>query len=694
MTGRRPRWATATVAVSIVVNVAVTALASVSFVRAGDLQLAILEPFISLSYGVAGAFIALRRWTNLLGWCFVLNGLGFALTLLSEGYATYAYNELADPGRLGELAAWYEVFGWIPPLGIGLLLVFLLFPDGRPLSPRWRWVGLVGAPCSAVGYIGHFFITPPPRGSSLREIETFPLPPAVEVVTYIGVFAVVAAAVSFLIRLHRSRGDERRQLRWLAFSAIVLLLTIALNIAVDDFGSEPKVPVWSRVAISSFFVGLAFVPIAAMVGILKYRLYDIDVVINKAVVYGVLGAFIAAVYVGIVVGIGALVGGGDRPVLSLIATAIIAVAFQPLRERVQRVANRFVYGERATPYEVLSDLSERMSEAMSVDEVLPRMAEAAARAVGADVARVTVVLPGGGERAVTWPADDATLADARLVAEVLHQESPVGRIAVSRASGERFAPSEVALLEDLASQAGAALYNVGLTAQLQAQLEHLSMQAEEVRRSRERIVTARDAERRRMERDIHDGAQQQLVALSVKLGVAQQLLDRDAERAAALLDELGVETTDALEGLRDLARGLFPPLLVEQGLVPALESHVTKHRLPAIVHASAALAGQRFPEQIEVAIYFCCLEALQNASKHAPDAPITIDVALEGGALTFAVRDEGPGYDPEVVTRGAGLQNMEDRLEALGGPLVIDRAPGHGTTVRGRVPARALEPVA
>ena len=685
MTDRRPRWVAVALAAIVAISLAEAAAGGYYLIIGDDPVTGVLTPLIVLSFSLAGAFIASQRWRNPLGWLFGAIGATFGIVIVTEAYATYAYALEGGPGRWGELASWYVGFGWIPPMDIGLMWVFMLFPNGRTLSRRWQRLAVVGV-AAAIVTTAVFLALPPPSGLS-REANVAYTPASwVFVGVIIGTVVVVAAVVSFVVRLHRSTGDERRQLRWLGFAAVLLMLTFAFNIVVDDWGSSPKVPFWSKLALSTFFAVLILVPVAAMIGILKYRLYDIDVVINKAFVYGVFAVFIAAVYVAIVVGVGSLAGGGDRPVLSLVATAIVAMAFQPLRARVQRVANRIVYGERATPYEVLSDLSERMSEAMSVDEVLPRMAEAAARAVGADVARVTVALPGGGERSVTWPDADAVLADGSVEVPVLHQGSPVGHIAVARASGERFAAAEVALLADLASQAGVALHNVALTSQLQARLEHLSRQADEVQRSRQRIVAARDAERRCMERDIHDGAQQQLVALSVKLGVAQQLLDRDADRATALLDDLGSDATEALEGLRDLARGLFPPLLAEQGLVAALDSHVQKHRLPAVVRASPEVAAQRFPEQIEVAAYFCCLEAIQNASKHAPGAALTIDVSLEGDALTFAVVDRGPGYDERTLVRGSGLQNMEDRLEALGGTLTIDSEPGAGTTVRGRIP--------
>ncbi|MGH2706413.1 MAG: sensor histidine kinase, partial [Actinomycetota bacterium] len=206
-----------------------------------------------------------------------------------------------------------------------------------------------------------------------------------------------------------------------------------------------------------------------------------------------------------------------------------------------------------------------------------------------------------------------------------------------------------------------------------------------------RIVAAQDAERRRMERDIHDGAQQQLVAMAVKLGLARALLGRDRLRAGAMLEELRSQASEAIETLRDLARGIYPPLLADQGVAAALRGHLAKVGIAASVEDR--LEGARFDPQVEAAVYFCVREAIQNASKHAPGAALSIRLGAEGGELSFEVEDAGPGFDASSSRRGSGTQNMADRIEALGGSLRIESEPGKGTRVAGRVPARALDPV-
>ena len=349
---------------------------------------------------------------------------------------------------------------------------------------------------------------------------------------------------------------------------------LAASNASNSSGSLPVALVWAfaRLAIRinppvlTGFLGymdlvglLAFVA-AVSVAILRHRLYDIDLVINRALVYGGLGACITVTYVGVVAGVGTLVhtSSAANLVLSLVATALVAVIFQPARELLQRLANRLVYGQRASPYEVLADFSDRIAGALSLDEVLPRMAEAAAQGVGATRSRVRVYVPGGPDRAVAWPSDALAGPFERTV-PVFHQGTPVGEIAISKPEREPITSAEINLLTHLAAQAGPALKNVRLDLELQARLEDLLA-------SRQRIVAAQDAERRRLERDIHDGAQQQFVAIAVNMRVAQELVQSDPAEAEALLGELSLQANDALSTLRDLARGIYPPALVDRGV--------------------------------------------------------------------------------------------------------------------------------
>jgi signal transduction histidine kinase len=387
-----------------------------------------------------------------------------------------------------------------------------------------------------------------------------------------------------------------------------------------------------------------------------------------------------------------VVGSGGRPNLglSILATAIVAVGFQPARERLQRVANRLVYGKRATPYQVLSEFSSHVATSYAADEVLPRMAHVLHEGTGAESAAVWLRSGSELHPASAWPETALTSLPAALSVtgalpelpgatqsvEVRHQGELLGALTVTKRRGEMLTPVEQKLLGDLAHQAGLVLKNVGLTADLQRRLE-------ELRASRQRLVSAQDAERRRLERNLHDGAQQHLVALKVKLGLAEMLALKDPDKAKQTLRQLKTDTDEALETLRDLARGIYPPLLAEKGLATALESQARKATLPVTVEADGI---GRYPQDVEATVYFCVLEALQNVQKYAHASRAVVRLHESNGELRFEVEDDGRGFDVESVKNGLGVTNMTDRVDAADGEVKIVSASGSGTRVIGRLP--------
>jgi signal transduction histidine kinase len=419
------------------------------------------------------------------------------------------------------------------------------------------------------------------------------------------------------------------------------------------------------------------------------------------IVYGSLAGFITAVYVLIVAGLGALGPGSPHPGsrsslgLSILATAVLAVAFQPLRETLRRVANRVVYGKRATPYEALSEFAGQVGGAYATDEVLPRMARIMAEATGAD--RADVWLRSGPQlrAGASWPpgaappgpvalrgGDVPPLGGASHLTLVRHQGEVLGALSVAKRPAEPLTPAENKLICDLAAQVGQVLRNVGLTDQLTERLADL-------RASRRRIVTAQDDQRRRIERELRDGAQRQLLAIASGLALAQSLAGQDEERERALVGRLRAGTREALETLRDLARGIYPPLLADQGLVPAVSAYAGKASLPVSVDAAGV---GRYPADIETAVYFCCVEATANAARYGPGSTVRIRLRGSPRDVSFEVADDGPGFDRSCVGPGAdsgGLQRMADRLAALGGSLHVDAGLGCGTTVTGRIPVAA-----
>jgi signal transduction histidine kinase len=432
------------------------------------------------------------------------------------------------------------------------------------------------------------------------------------------------------------------------------------------------------------------------------RSYHIEVIINRTLVYGALALFVGAVYVAVVVGLGRLIGSQGEPntVLAIVATVVVAVVFQPLKERVQRLANRLVYGERTTPYEAVTRFSEHMAASYGGSEMLTRMAEVVARGTGAEQVNVWLRVGDQLRAAAGWPESESPFPQAirgndlpqfpgtdRAIAIYQHEEL-LGAITVVKRPGEPLTPVEDKLLSDLASQAGLVLENMTLTAELEARLDQITIQAAELRVSRARIVAAHDGERRRLERNIHDGAQQHLVALAVKLGLAKTLATQDREKAENLVQDLRAEIDLTMDTLKDLVTGIYPQVLIEHGLVIALGRQTAHASVPVVMRASLV---RRYPDEIEAAVFFCCLEAIQNAAKYAEAEQVTVEVWEEDGLLAFKVSDDGAGFDPRDITSGSGLQNMVDRIETAGGRLVVQSAPGQGTTISGRVPVGVVE---
>ena len=341
-----------------------------------------------------------------------------------------------------------------------------------------------------------------------------------------------------------------------------------------------------------------------------------------------LAGFIGLVYVVVVVLLGHGLGPGGSVGLKIVATAIAAIAFEPVRERLARFANRLVYGERATPYEAMAEFSARLGDAISVDEVLPRIAEAAVTAVGGVAGRVTAFLPGGSTRTVEWPAA-GTVQSFSFVTPVTYRGEEVGEIAVATPRGERLRPAEDALLAALAAQAGLAVNNARLTMELQARLQEISEQATELQASRQRIVTARQVQRQRVVQLIHDRVETRLDQTSLMLEDLEPLLASDAEAAVELTDALVDECGAALDALRELARGIFPPLLADQGVIVALDAYILREDLAVDIRLDGEDAPDRYEPQAEATVYFCVIQALANAGTYASGSNVVVRVRAE-----------------------------------------------------------------
>jgi signal transduction histidine kinase len=649
-----------------------------------------------VAYVAAAIAIVRRQPSNAVGWLFFLIAGALALGTVMPEYGIYALR--VSPGALPAPDLVLALAQPTPAMAIiGIVLVLQLFPNGRPVSPRWRVVVRVTVAALVLGTIAQWVV--PHRivkvwSDDLDHAHVSALDPlgvpalrtaghvAQTVLAFVFIATAILSVVSLFVRRRKADPVQHTQLRWLAYvvgvAALWIVVMFPLSLILGQNG--PVAGIFWIVATPLVALGI---PISVGIAIVRHRLLDIDVVISKTIVYGALAAFITVVYVGVVIGVGQLAGSVATPALSAVAAAIVALAFQPLRRRVQRLADRFVYGRRVTPYEALSDFSERVAGAYSTDDVLPRMAEIVATGTG--VTRAEVWLRVGGEirPEASWPGGAVPRTPMRMSGgdlpdfgakdaafPVRHQGDLLGAIVVEAAAGDPLTAAKDKLIMDLAAQAGLVLRNARLL--------------EELRASRQRIVAAQDERARALERNIHDGAQQQLVALAVKLRLTRSLAEKDPAKTGEMLESLQRDATDALENLRDLARGIYPPLLADQGLPAALDAQARKSAFPVTVDSDGV---DRYPPEVESAVYFCALEALQNVAKYANASHAVVRLAGGDGHVTFEVRDDGVGFEPEGVGYGSGLQGMTDRLDALGGSLTIQSAPGAGTCIRGRVPA-------
>jgi signal transduction histidine kinase len=645
-----------------IVAVAVLLLGAVLERSPGDLMWVLL---VAASTAV-GSLLWYRRVGRSIGPLLTFVGASVAVEVALSGYVHRATGA-------GLPAADWVAWAFQSAIGLAgaMYLVLQLFPTGRPLGPRWRvlvWLTLaaiaLGVVAPAVGVTSDFEQNFPQIVHPLQLVSSSVADALNSIGGLAGVLVFLASAVEVVLRYRRSAGVERAQMKWFTGAAAIAALGLAVGVILLP---QPSV---------AFALLTPLIPIATGIAILRYRLYDIDMVISKTLVFALLAAFITIVYVAVVAAIGSLTGAS-----SLLATVIVAVLFQPARVWARRLANRLVFGERATPYEVMAGFSERVADAVSTEEVLPQMAEAAGAGVGAAEVTIRVALPDGGERVERWqgPAAGGRTAEP-WVTTIVHQGEPVATLTVAKPANDPLTPAERGLLEDLGAQAGLAVHNVRLTEELGIRLRELDVQAAALRVSRERLVTARDAQRRGLQRDIQEGPERQLLDIGRSL---------DAVTEPEQLDPLIGRANDTLEGLRDLARGVFPPLLADQGIVPALEAHIRKVGAAATVDAPG-LAGRRFDADVEACAYFCCLQAIQNVLRHAGNAPSRVRLELDGDELAFEISDDGPGFDVAHTSRGMGLQIIQDRVDALEGSLSV-RSDASGTTVAVRIPTAARD---
>jgi signal transduction histidine kinase len=656
--------------------------------------LAVLTGVMAMTFPTVGALIASRLPTNPIGWIFCGVGLLYGTRRFTTAYADYALlQNLAFPW--GEYVAWFST--WIGFAGLILIgeFLILLFPEGRLLSRRWRivaWAAVLGAALTALADAfypeqlrTHAYVENPFGivGVIGGRLTTYDLFGASDILgRALLLTSSLAAVLSLALRLDRARGDERQQLKWFLYAAVPagvgLIPVLLINYCEPDnsitnflFDATDE-RLWQTYNYSLYIavLSLLVLPVFTYVAILRHNLYDIDVLINRTLVYGALTACVIGIYVLAVVALGSLFQAQGNLAVSLSATGLVAVVFQPLRGRLQRGVNRLMYGERDEPYAVISRLGKRLEATLEPEAVLPTVVETIAQALKLPYAAILLKEGEGYRTAASYGSPKGEPETLPLV----YQREEIGRLVLSpRVPSEIFSDADRGLLEDLARQAEVAVHAVRLTADLQ--------------RSRERLVATREEERRRLRRDLHDGLGAQLAGLNVQAGTLRRLIPIDPDAADELVVELRDELRSAISDIRRLVYDLRPPALDDLGLVEALRQLAERYGskdgpLRVVVDAPEGLP--HLPAAVEVAVYRIAQEALTNVARHARATTCVVRLAVNDD-VTLEVVDDGVGI-PAGRNAGVGLSSMHERAEELGGSCDVEPAREGGTRVLARLP--------
>jgi signal transduction histidine kinase len=551
--------------------------------------------------------------------------------------------------------------------GFALTNLLGLFPDGRPeraferrlLRALW-WL----VPIPFLGLVTTNSLVLP----AYHQSGTIPNPYQLDALAWAGPLVggvlsllqgvFVLGVVLLVPRYRRADADRKRRIRWLLVPTV-----FAAGVAVTDLVAWRLFPdgapsAAAELGLSALWIAaIASLPIAIAVGVLRPDLLDVDRLIRRSLVYAALWAGIAAVYVVAAAGLGLAASRRFPLGLAIALTVGATLLFQPARARLERTADRWVFGTRTDPAHLVSKLGATLEDTVELESLLPRMADTLQEGLGVTWARVRL-------DTASVAGDDGEVPALTVPIELDGEQ--LGMVECGPRRQGTLTPDDAALVATFARQAALAVRNVRLTAELD--------------RSRARLVRAQEIERRRIERDLHDGVQQDLVALLGHSARVRQQLDRDPAAGDAALDDLQAGLRHVLGELRELAHGIHPSVLSDRGLLEAVESLAARSAVPVAVRADPSLRGLRFAQEVEGAGYFTVAEALANASKHAAATTIDVTLAHHAGGLDISVRDDGAGFDPASAV-GDGLVNLAERVAALGGRLNVEARPGAGTTL-------------
>ena len=569
--------------------------------------------------------------------------------------------------------------------GVAYVLALLIFPDGRlPWRGSRPLRALVGV--AVVGALG------------LLAVSTADYPHTVSFVLFFGVLTPVAGIAAQRWRMtHADDAEQRQQSRVLLWALGLSFAVAAVLAGAAMAGRYVDAPGLAGIASRSttfwiFRAVFTALPIAVLAGVLRFRLWDAERFFNKTLIYGSLVALSGAGWVFGVVRIDALFGLSNDWTAppQLVGMGLLALAVQPVRLGVQRLADRLVYGQRTPPYQVLAAVSAMSQVSGPAEETLRTLARTVAEGLSVPSAGVSVAVSDTDQVYFGWPDDNVEPGDQNWT-PLEYQGEVVGGIGIPQDAHRSLAPDRRRVLADVARAAGVIVRNARLTIDLEHRLRRIEALSAEVRASRWRIVAAQDGERRELERDLHDGAQPELTAVRLALGLVAHAARRggDAEAVRAAVERAVAQTEVALAGLRRTLRGLDPPALGQEGLVAALRERAEYLNCTTRFELPEAVAGARFERSVETAVYYCCSEAMQNAAKHCPGTEVVVSLSVNvSGRLVFAVADSGPGFDvaAALTQEPGGLVNMTDRIAAAGGEVRISSEPQAGTTVLGWVP--------
>ena len=622
-----------------------------------------LAPIANLGCALMGALIVSRYPRHALGWLLCGASL-LAVTLAGEAYSTWVLDG-DGPGsaQAAHIVAWAApLLGW--PAFVALIVIFLTAPDGHLASPRWRWALWatgVGLLLRIVGAL----LTPVANFVTRSEYTGHTAPTVMLTVGYLLVaVGLIASAASLLVRLHRAKDDERRQLLWIATSAVLLAVGVVVILAV------PRIQGVEGTWLAGLPLRLAqvAVPVCVAVAVLRHRLLQIDLIVNRALILTFVTIIVGGSYVLVVVAAGQVVSGnaaGFWP--SLLATAAVAVAFQPLRGKVIQVADRVAFGSAAAPYEALAEFSRQLGGRPSPATLLPAMAQAAGQAVNARHAVVHLRMDHGPDRTARWPIGSVDrTGESRVEVPIVHGETPLGAVTVAMAPGHPLRAREHQLIADLAHQGALVARNAHLEAELSDQVQLLRQRTADLTLSRRRLVTASDAEHRRLERAIAGRVLPHLTTLPDRLRLLSQQAQTAREPAgvddvAALIESV----TAALAALRDITRGVFPGQLTRSGLPAALQSLLSRPDTLGELLVAGAGGDQRFDSRVEAAGYFCVAELARDLG-----TPILVTLEVQPGQLSLMVSGTSAPSPLQCA-------HVTDRVEAAGGTLTLTSTSDH-----------------